>query len=233
MKAAWEETSITIQGISDAVKLAPGQFICGRYSLHFDYHQGETNPQYSTNCRPSPLTLYRWLNLLAEMGILSIKTCNKYSVITILNWSKSQNAEHQAEHQTEHQAEHKEEGKRKRGETHPDAERLYLDYLREIRPKEKAKQRAIRNISSHLKRHSPAELRAAILNYQTVCRDREPMYRKNPANFFGKNEMPFLDYLPKAFEQNTLSSRPDSHSTSGHQQTREITPENVGALYEN
>jgi len=77
---------------------------------------------------------------------------------------------------------------------------MYVFYLKEISPEEKTKQRAVSNIESHLKKYSFEKLRQSILNYKPVALKREPEYRKNPANFFGKREKYFIDYLPGNFE---------------------------------
>ncbi len=112
MKAAWKKKDVTVPGVLRPVELMPGQFVMGRYSIHLDYHQGRSNPNYSQNSSPTPLTLYRWLKKLAEWDYLNIKSRNKYSIITICNWSKDQSLEHLDEHQDEHQLEHKEELKK-------------------------------------------------------------------------------------------------------------------------
>ena len=207
MKAAWEEKTVGIPGINNPVKLMPGQFVTGRNSLHFDYHQGQNNPRYSRKLSPSPLNIYRWLKKLEKMEILNINSCNKYSIIIVCNWTKYQNHEHQVEHQDEQQNEHKEECIKKGKRISVDSEVLYSFYLQKINPKEKTKKRALLNISSHLKKYSLRDLKSAVLNYKTVSSSREPQYRKNPANFFGKNEKPFLDYLPENYEGDTSSKR--------------------------
>jgi len=76
---------------------------------------------------------------------------------------------------------------------------LYTFYLQKIDPKEKTRQRALSNISHHLKKHSAEDLKQAISNYKTIASTREPKFRKNPANFFGKREPYFIDFLPKNF----------------------------------
>lgn len=109
---------------------------------------------------------------------------------------------------------------------------LYNLYLQEIAPKEKTRQRALSNISSHLKKYSAAGLRQAILNYKIVTAQRDPQYRKNPANFFGKQEPAFIDFLPENFQdegnkqqQEVNGSRPPVFSANN--------PESIERLYSN
>ena len=95
MKANHEEAEVPIDGILKPIKLNPGQFITGRYSLHYDYHQGHIKKRYSRKAKPTPYSLIRWLLTLQQLQMLSIKTFNKYSIITILNWELYQENEHQ------------------------------------------------------------------------------------------------------------------------------------------
>ena len=95
MKASHKETEVTISGILIPIKLRPGQFITGRDSLHFDYHQGDLNKKYSSKATPTAITLYRWLLNLKKMQILNINSYNKYSIITICNWNHYQKDEQQ------------------------------------------------------------------------------------------------------------------------------------------
>ncbi len=95
MKAAYKEVEITISGLLKPVKLSPGQFIAGRDSLHFDYHQGDKRKKYSRKAAPTAITLYRWLLNLENMQILNINSCNKFSIITVVNWPQYQGDEQQ------------------------------------------------------------------------------------------------------------------------------------------
>lgn len=82
-RANWEENSVPLSGVIQPVKLNPGQFITGRYELHGQYHQWRKD--YET-LAPSPRTLWRWLHDLQNMGFLTIKSTNKYSIVTMVNW---------------------------------------------------------------------------------------------------------------------------------------------------
>lgn len=95
MKATHKPIEVTIPGILQPVKLKPGQFVTGRYALHRDYHQAGGGKRYSRKAAPTAYSLIRWLQNLEKMQILSIKTCNKYSIITVLNWDQYQEDEQQ------------------------------------------------------------------------------------------------------------------------------------------
>ncbi|RJQ27694.1 hypothetical protein C4565_04915 [Candidatus Parcubacteria bacterium] len=102
---------------------------------------------------------------------------------------------------------------------------LYEFYVSEIEPGRKSSKRAQGNIKKHLRKHSFEDLRKSVLNYKSTLNGTAPQYRKDPANFFGQQELYFMDFLPENFK----STQPEASNP----RTREITPENIGRLYEN
>jgi len=77
---------------------------------------------------------------------------------------------------------------------------VYDFYNFEIKPLRKSSKRAKKNIGHYLKKHPLKDLKKSILNYKSTLNGTEPRYRKDPANFFGRNDQYFLDYLPGSFE---------------------------------
>ena len=73
-------------------------------------------------------------------------------------------------------------------------------YISHINPTRKSKERALDNLVSHLHRHSKDDLKTSVLNYETIALQSEPLYRKDPANFFGIRPAAFKDYLPGKFK---------------------------------
>lgn len=94
-KASHKEIEITIPGILKPINLDPGQFITGRYSLWEDFHQINLKKRNRRKPAPATYSVWRWLLTLQDMHILSIKSYNKYSIITILNWHQYQENDHQ------------------------------------------------------------------------------------------------------------------------------------------
>ncbi len=84
---------------------------------------------------------------------------------------------------------------------------VYSFYLSEINPKRKSKERGMLNIKHHLKHHSIESLKSAISNYKKTCINSEPQFRKDPANFFGKNEPYFRDFLTETYEDTEENER--------------------------
>lgn len=73
-----------------AIKLSPGQFVTGRNALANEFNKG-VQPSKIVK----PLSLWRRLQTLEKLEMLNIKTTNKYSVVTVLNWNDYQNNEQQ------------------------------------------------------------------------------------------------------------------------------------------
>lgn len=71
-------------------KLEPGQFVTGREALEEDMNEG-----VKPKMKLSQSTWWRYLNNLEKWKMLNIKKTNKYSVVSILNWSYYQNVEQQ------------------------------------------------------------------------------------------------------------------------------------------
>lgn len=99
-KANHKQAWFDIDGLIEPVKVLPGQFITGRYSLHHEYY-----PKKIKSIK-SEITLWRWLQKLEKWGKLNIKSTTKYSLIEIINWNKYQLTE-KNEHPDEQQVNNK------------------------------------------------------------------------------------------------------------------------------
>lgn len=87
---------------NQVVKLKRGQFITGRFSLEEEMNKGVKPKQ-----RLDKLTWWRHLNNLQKLGMLNIKTTNKYSVVTVENYEHYQDHSSSGEHKVEHQMNNK------------------------------------------------------------------------------------------------------------------------------
>lgn len=81
------------------VKLMPGEFITGRFDIAELYNFGLK----SSDRVKGKSTVYRWLEKLEEMGYLSIKKTNKFSIVNIDNWALYQQEGTEYEHRNEQQ----------------------------------------------------------------------------------------------------------------------------------
>jgi len=92
------------------------------------------------------------------------------------------------------------------------AEQIYTHYNDLIDPAQKSRQRALKNISHHMQHYPHDELMAAAENYNSALSKRNGnsrRYRKDPANFYGRYEPAFLDYLPRPGEANIKPKMPN------------------------
>lgn len=84
------------------VTVKRGQFITGRFSLTEELNKG-VKPKQKLNDK----TWWRYLNNLESWGMLTIKTTNKYSVVTIDKYDFYQTKGNDYDHQTVHQMSNK------------------------------------------------------------------------------------------------------------------------------
>jgi hypothetical protein len=80
------------------VDLEQGQFLTGRFDLHAMYNKGLKRSDHV-----SEYTVWRWLQTLEKQEFLIIKSSNKYSIVTIVNWTLYQTDDHQYEQDSEQQ----------------------------------------------------------------------------------------------------------------------------------
>jgi len=201
------------------VYLKPGQLIFGRRLAAEE--TGLSERQIRTA-----------LVFLQNVQIVTSKPTNKFSIISIVNWETYQSPEPDTDQQNDQHATSNRPHTRTKEHKNNLSVELYNFYLSEIVPAEKTKKRAESNIKSHLHNHSPDDLKQAISNYKTVAAKRDPQYRKNPANFFGKRESAFIDYLPENFQANNAGV----HEAPETQRTRFFSandPESIERLYSN
>lgn len=69
----------------EEITLEPGQFVTGRKSLSQEY-----NELLPPKKKVKETTLWAWLKKLEKWSKIDIKSTNKYSIITIVNWGEYQ-----------------------------------------------------------------------------------------------------------------------------------------------
>ncbi|MBP1944639.1 hypothetical protein [Cytobacillus luteolus] len=97
LNASYKEREILIDG--QLVKIKPGQWVIGRFSL-FDMYNNGLSPKDKIKGNKTP---YRWLEKLEKLGYLTLEKTNKYTVINVVNWAIHQSDEQQNDQQTDHQ----------------------------------------------------------------------------------------------------------------------------------
>ena len=84
MLANHKEDWVHIDGRNEPIRVMPGQFVTGRFALHAAYYPREKKEN------KSPKTVWRWLQILKKHENLTIKSFNKFTVITVENWNAYQ-----------------------------------------------------------------------------------------------------------------------------------------------
>lgn len=82
-KPAW----VKVDGLAAPIHIEAGQFITGR----FEFHQAMYPKKRKKN--PAAYTVWRWLLTLKKLENLCIKSCNKFSLVTIVNWERYQSGD--------------------------------------------------------------------------------------------------------------------------------------------
>ena len=165
-------------------KVKKGSFVTSLESIRKSAGKG-TSIQ---NVRAA-ITRFKKLKFLTERATKSGRH------ITILNWEKYQPPKESTQQRNQQRG-----NKGATPNKNDKNERIYKHYRENINPAQKSKQRALRNINTHLKKYSFDDLVKSTENYQSTLNGTDPQFRKNPANFFGINEKYFIDYLPENFD---------------------------------
>ena len=92
-----EKCWIPVEGQIEPVLVQPGQFITGRFAFHKAMYPRKKKSAIS------PSTSWRYLKKLEKSGNLNIKTNNRYSLITIVNWDRYQYRKSKIEQPNEQQ----------------------------------------------------------------------------------------------------------------------------------
>jgi len=88
MKATHKKTKTILD--MEEVELQEGEFITGRDSLAEDFNKGMNKED-----KKSAITLWRWMKNFEKWEMLNIRSTNKYSIVTVLNWDEYQENEQQ------------------------------------------------------------------------------------------------------------------------------------------
>jgi hypothetical protein len=76
-QAGYRERQVMVAGQKEPVVIGPGQFVTSRDDLHALYYP------HKSRANKTSMSVWRWLERLQDSGFLSIKTCNKYTIVTI------------------------------------------------------------------------------------------------------------------------------------------------------
>lgn len=178
-------------------KVKPGQFVTSLESIRKKTGLGIS----IQNVRSS-------LNRFKKLQFLTYKSTRSGRMITICNWEQYQPIE-KPDQQRPQQRGNKGATTNKNDKNDKNIKTLYEKYKKDISPLKKSATRAKENIGYYLKKYPFENLESAIDNYATTLNGCDPKYRKDPANFFGKVDRYFVDFLPENFEPIITDDFPD------------------------
>jgi len=110
------------------VSLEPGQFVTGRYDLHAMYNSGLKRSDHVAE-----YTVWRWLLALEKHGLVSINSSNKFSTVSVVNWSFYQEPEQQNEQDNEQQVSSKRASNEQQVSTNKNVKNLKNERIKELK----------------------------------------------------------------------------------------------------
>lgn len=91
LRANYKDAMIPHPSITCPVKVEAGQFICGMYTLHFALYGAEIpSSQPKPRDYRSPKTVWKYLATLQDLGMVTLKSGNRFTVVTVVNWERYQ-----------------------------------------------------------------------------------------------------------------------------------------------
>lgn len=230
MKATHQEYKLTIPGVLKPILLQPGQFVTGRDVLWEEYHQMHLKKRRPARKPvPTAYSLFRWLLTMQEMQILCIKSCNKFSIITICNWDQYQQDVQQVSNRRA-TGEHKQEHINTVKNPPPDISEK-ISELKSAYPDKKIIEQALHAIASTRKIGKIADtVKLSILKswsrypVETVLSGIESYLQKDHAGQ-GRREAYLLGIIRGQLQQPKAKQE--------HQSNRIVPQPSIGELFEN
>ena len=96
--ANYEDRWVDVDGQTKPLLIKRGQFITGRFALHAQYYQNKKRKS-----QKKPISVWRWLESLAEMQVLELETHNKFTLVTVCNYDTYQNRSDENDQQDDQQ----------------------------------------------------------------------------------------------------------------------------------
>jgi hypothetical protein len=189
------------------IKLQPGEFITGRFSLAKTYNEGAKKVN-----RVEERTLWRWLKMLEEYDFLSIKSHTKYSVILIKNWNLYQPNVQQVSNKCPTSVQQVSTNNNVNKGNNDKNENIILsafDDFWSAYPRKLDKKKAFEKFKSAAKKHDPQIIVQGAINYARDCEIKrtEKQYIKHPTTFL--NAESFLnDFDGRPIKQQNYQKKP-------------------------
>lgn len=202
------------------VDILPGQFPTGRLKAASEL-----------NMKPS--TAWEYLLLLQSQGNIDIKSNNKFSIVTVVNWGTYQLDDEETRQQNRQQINNKSTTNQQQIDTNKndknvknDKKYINTSHSLSVEPKEDSlfeefwesyprqinKTKALKAWNARRKEKvDPNDLILAARNYATARQGKDQQYTQHPATFLGPTK-PYLDYIKPQFVQEQQSQKSGNKS---------------------
>ena len=176
------------------VQVEPGQFVTGRFKA-------------ATELSMAPSTAWEYLKLLEDNKTINIKSNNKYSVVTIVNWGLYQSEDEKSDTKSDNTSDSKSTANQQQIDTYKNEKNvknektLYageFEELWESYPNRKGKAVAQKKFVKLREKFSLEELTRTVERYAKEVSGKDKQYMKYGSTFFNGG---FVDYLDKNYEQ--------------------------------
>ena len=196
------------------VHLKPGQFVTGRHKA-------------SEELRLKPSTAWDYLKVLESNNTINIKSDNKFSIVTIVNWALYQSVDSYSDNETnsshdnksttnQHKQEHK--NNKKKEVYSPDFENFYSLY-----PNPMGKAQTYKNWQKVIRKYEPELILQSAKKYKKSVEGTDKSYVTTSYNFLGQKAV-YMDYLPGNGGEVQKAKKKESV-------VRELSPEDLERLF--
>lgn len=186
LKANHEPEKILFNG--EEMVIQRGQFVTGRNVLSNDLNQ---------NGR----TLYDRLKILKNLKIINIKTNNKFSLVTVVNYGLYQSTDGEANSNSNNEPTTSQQQANTNKNDKNDKEYIYGDFFESIwklYPKKKGKGQISKSQKMKLYKIGFDELSRCIERYKKAIADTDEKFIQHGSTFFNSG---YVDYLDKNYTE--------------------------------
>lgn len=169
------------------VPLKKGQFVTGRIKAATELDMPES-------------TAWRLMKLLEKLKIISIKSNNKFSVVTLEKYEVYQSEDKKVNNKrtaNEQQMDTNKNGKNEKNKTYGQME----EHLWNLYPNKKGKDKAMKSIQNLIKEHGYEVMEKCVERYAEEVKGRDKKYIKHGSTFFNTG---YIDYMGDDAECETL-----------------------------
>ena len=161
------------------VELSPGQFVTGRKKAAIELGMKES-------------TVESHLKALEKLNIISMKTNNKFRVITIENWELYQSDEENDDNKITTNGQQNNTNKNGKNGKNNNIYAQQVEQLWSLYPNKKGKAKAIAKLPKLIQEYGYEAIESCIMAYANECKGKDIKYIKHGSTFFNGG---FMDYL--------------------------------------